>query len=331
MATPSVHKIPQQIELALKKAADKTGVEFQYLVDTAARESGFRARVKAKTSSATGLFQFIESTWLQTVKDKGPELGLGNYAKHIKKSSNGAYVVDSREKRAEILNLRKDPEIASLMAGAFTKANAQELNSRVGRKPTAGELYIAHFLGAANGAKLIKAASLQPNMKADTLFPKAANANKPLFYRSGEAVSVKSLYQNLVRRHHAKSVVIADPLAKIGQAQKAQDTKGDVKPLGLEKASLDHQGFETVATFAKDQLRGTLTESQKSDNDATSNNNTLNGSVGVWQVFGEVLAQNERKPGSLFSDVEQGRPAKKGAIMETMQGVRGLFRRGGLG
>ncbi len=215
MAVQSTAQIPTNIVTALQNAAKLTGADFQYLVDTAARESGFRPSVKARTSSATGLFQFIDSTWLQMVKDKGPELGLGDAARHITKTENGRYKVRDPEMLREILNLRKNPEVAAVMAGAFTQFNAETLEGEIGRKPTSGELYIAHFLGAGNGSKLIRASSLNPEMKAADLFPAAARSNKSLFYRRGEAVSVKGLYQNLVRRHSVQRV----DLAGLGQAE----------------------------------------------------------------------------------------------------------------
>lgn len=200
---PITPPIPQRVEAALKQAARITGADFDYLVQTAARESGFRTRVKAPTSSATGLFQFIESTWLGMVKEHGAEFGLGKQAQAISKTSNGRYVVADTEQRKAILELRKNPEIASVMAGVFTRENANYLTTVLKRQPTAGELYIAHFLGAGNGSRLVKAAELKPAMKADDLFPQAAKANPSLFYRKGQAVSVKGLYQNLVRRHGA--------------------------------------------------------------------------------------------------------------------------------
>ncbi len=209
MAVGSTTQMPLKIETALRKAAAATGVDFQYLVDTAKRESGFRPSVKAPTSSASGLFQFIESTWLQMVKEKGPELGLKEAAAQITKTSSGKYRVENVETRREILALRNKPEVAALMAGAFTQQNAETIEAKVGRKPTSGELYIAHFLGAHNGSKLIHASSLKPDMKAADLFPQAANSNKSLFYKSGNAVSVKGLYHNLVRRHSVQKIDVA--------------------------------------------------------------------------------------------------------------------------
>ena len=68
---------------AIQNASVKTGVDFSYLLKQADVESSFNATAKAKGSSATGLFQFIESTWLSMVKKYGDKYGLGTMADKI--------------------------------------------------------------------------------------------------------------------------------------------------------------------------------------------------------------------------------------------------------
>ncbi|PCH80016.1 MAG: lytic transglycosylase, partial [Hyphomicrobiales bacterium] len=108
------------IRRSIKSASLKTGVDFGFLLNTAMRESSLQVGAQSSASSATGLFQFIESTWLETLKQDGPQHGLDRYARQISKLSNGRYVVNDPVIRDEILNLRSDPEIASIMAGALT-------------------------------------------------------------------------------------------------------------------------------------------------------------------------------------------------------------------
>lgn len=194
--------IAPSIELAFQSASSTTGTDFDYLVKTAERESNFKPAAKARTSSATGLFQFIESTWLETLKQAGAEHGLGEYAQDIKQDRNGKYYVADGARKREILDLRKDPEIASLMAGAFTQKNANYLETRLGRAPSDGELYIAHFLGANGASRLIEKAESNPDARADTIFSRQARANKSIFYTSsGRARSVSDVYDKLVQRH----------------------------------------------------------------------------------------------------------------------------------
>jgi len=62
---------------AIKQAAVSTGASFEYLLATAKMESNFNPRATATTSSARGLYQFIDQTWLGTVKEAGAQLGYG--------------------------------------------------------------------------------------------------------------------------------------------------------------------------------------------------------------------------------------------------------------
>ncbi|MBD8890276.1 transglycosylase SLT domain-containing protein [Roseibium litorale] len=200
--------IASRIEQAFQTASTSTGTSFDYLVKTAARESSFNTDAKAKTSSATGLFQFIESTWLETMKESGAELGLGKYADQIQQTKSGKYVVSDPQARQEILNLRKDPEIASLMAGAFTQKNADYLTRKLGRDPSEGELYMAHFLGANGAKRLIESTQSNAEARADKLFPAQAKANKSIFYNSdGTARSNAEVYSAITSKHDAVTMI----------------------------------------------------------------------------------------------------------------------------
>lgn len=196
--------IASRITGAVRSAAQATGASFDYLLKTAQRESNFNPEAKAATSSASGLFQFIEQTWLQTLKTSGPSLGYAEYADSIERTASGRYVVSNPADRQAILALRNDPAAASAMAGAFTQSNAAMLSSRLGRQPTEGELYIAHFLGPAGAVQLISAAENNPRANAADLFPQAARANRSVFYRGRNAPrSVAEVYDSLVAKHQA--------------------------------------------------------------------------------------------------------------------------------
>ena len=100
--------VPQSLAYVLTAAGDRNGVDFDYLLQTAMRESSLNPEAKAQTSSAVGLFQFLESTWLQVMKEDGPRLGYGDIAANIERSSDGDYVVRDAATKAEILKLRED-------------------------------------------------------------------------------------------------------------------------------------------------------------------------------------------------------------------------------
>jgi hypothetical protein len=198
---------------AIERAAQATGTSFDYLLKTALRESNFEPNARATTSSATGLFQFIDQTWLATLKQAGPSLGYGDYASAIVQSA-GHYSVPDPAMRRAIMNLRLDPAANAAMAGALTQANAAQLSAGIGRKPTDGELYMAHVLGASGALKLISAATTTPQAIAANLFPDAAQANRSIFYTGqGTARSASQVYAILTSRQNVAVPAIAAALS----------------------------------------------------------------------------------------------------------------------
>ena len=193
--------VPQSLAYVLTAAGDRNGVDFDYLLQTAIRESSLNPQAKASTSSAVGLFQFVEGTWLQVLKEDGPRLGYGQYAQSIERNSNGHYVIRDPATKASILKLREDPQIAADLAAAFTKTNGDYLQARFGRMPSAGELYIAHFLGAQGAERLFTAGLSNPDQIAAQLFPQQASANRAIFYANGQARTIRDVYRALVSKH----------------------------------------------------------------------------------------------------------------------------------
>ena len=173
-------------------------MDFDFLMRTARRESAMNPAAKAPTSSASGLFQFIEQTWLGTLKEHGRKHGYGQYADLIHRGNDGRWQV-SGAARNVVLDLRFDPVAASAMAGELTASNAAYLRGRTGREPTATDLYAAHFLGPAGAAALIGALDRRPGSSAVALFPQAASANRSIFWKDGRPATVEQLYANLGR------------------------------------------------------------------------------------------------------------------------------------
>ncbi|MFI4965312.1 MAG: transglycosylase SLT domain-containing protein [Caulobacterales bacterium] len=201
------------VEAAIQRASQATGVDFSFLMRTAGRESGMNPAARAGSSTAAGLFQFVEQTWLSTLKQHGAKHGYARYAELISKGADGRYHVSGEEARRAVMDLRLDPHAASLMAGELTSDSAAYLKGRTGRNPTAGELYAAHFLGPQGSARLIEAAQTRPGATAAQLFPEAAHANKAIFYRDGRAATVGEVYANLTRAAGSAAPVAAPAAA----------------------------------------------------------------------------------------------------------------------
>ncbi len=105
------------------------------------------------------------------------------------------------------------------MAGVLTQSNSFKLTGMIGRRPSNGELYMAHFMGVGSATKLIANAADNPQASGARLFPNAAAANRPIFYdRDGRARSVSEVYAELDERYAvaANSPATRSAMASLG-------------------------------------------------------------------------------------------------------------------
>ncbi len=191
----------RDVATAIGQASRRTGVDFAYLLAQARQESSFQPAVKAATSSATGLYQFIDQTWLGTVKAHGDKHGLGPYADLIQTDARGRHSVADTADRQAILDMRKDPQIASLMAAEHARENGLALEAALGRPATATDLYMAHFLGVEGAKDFLSAREGNPGQSAADLMPRAALANRGVFYdAAGNPRSVGEVYDRFAAK-----------------------------------------------------------------------------------------------------------------------------------
>jgi hypothetical protein len=155
------------------------------------------------------------------MKTAGRAFGFERYADAITQTSSGRYVVEDLGLREEMMKLRKDPAANAVMGGVMTQQNAAVLANRIGRKPTEGELYVAHFFGPYAAARVLELAGSEPNSEAAALFPDAARANRSVFYdRQGNARTITGVRDELVRRYQvAKAHTAPDMVATAVAAQ----------------------------------------------------------------------------------------------------------------
>ena len=189
------------VQSAIQRASYKTGVDFNYLLGQAQVESSLRPDARAATSSASGLYQFVEQSWLATVKKHGAEHGLGWAADAITQGTNGRYSIADGATRSAVLKLRDNPEIASLMAAEHAADNKAELQATLGRDVGGADLYMAHFLGVAGAKKFLSALDRSPGAAAAQLFPAAASSNRNVFFGEGGRVrSVAEIYDRFATK-----------------------------------------------------------------------------------------------------------------------------------
>lgn len=165
------------VKAAIARAAQATGVDFQYLMAQARIESSLDAGAHAATSSAAGLFQFTKSTWLDMLGRYGGDHGMA----WVRQVIAGGGLSDPGT-RGRIMDLRYDADLSALMAAELASDNRAELTSRLGREPDATELYLAHFLGAAGAGQFLAALVADPTRSAAAILPAAAAANRAIFY-----------------------------------------------------------------------------------------------------------------------------------------------------
>lgn len=172
-------KIRRYLVDKIVQAAKATQVDPVLLMAIADKESAFRTEVQAQTSSATGLYQFIERTWLGVVREFGSRYGLESEARALANNEVGG------AERMRILDLRRDAYLSAALAAEMLKRDALRLQRRIGRPLTGGEVYLIHFLGPDGAERMLDQISKRPDAAAAELLPAPAAANKTIFYGSG--------------------------------------------------------------------------------------------------------------------------------------------------
>ncbi|WP_413989663.1 M23 family metallopeptidase [Labrys okinawensis] len=110
-------------------------------------ESANKCNASNPLSTAVGLGQFIESTWMTTIKLHRPDLLVGHT-------------------RQEVLAMRTNCDLSRAMTTAFTRDNAAVVRA-AGHPVTPGNLYLAHFLGVGGAVKVLGS---QPNLQISDVF-----------------------------------------------------------------------------------------------------------------------------------------------------------------
>lgn len=192
--TTTLDSVRDDVRAAIGAAAQRTGVDFSYLLAQAKSESGLNPTAKAGNSSASGLYQFLDQSWLAIVKRHGTEHGFGWAANAITPRHGGGFTV-APEARQAVMALRQQAGPAALMAASYAADNAGSLGKSIGRDATATDLYMCHFLGLGGATKFLQACNASPNATAASLFPREAHANRSIFYdKAGGARSLGEVY-----------------------------------------------------------------------------------------------------------------------------------------
>jgi hypothetical protein len=266
MSTPSnplpPHGISPTVISSIRQASRATSVDFGTLMAQAKEESGFRVDAKSSSSSASGLFQFINSTWLGLVQRFGDKYGVGALAQQIATDSTGQATVADPALRERILALRKDPSLSAALAAEYARANKSEIERALGRPAANADLYLAHFLGAAGATALLKAVAQNGDAVGATLLPGAAAANRSVFFDdAGRARSVAEIYRSFAERIDSEAQRLSS--ADAGAADKATgtpaataaDVPGFLSRLGFHGQPLSQPMLAMLNAFALSALQ----------------------------------------------------------------------------
>src|SRR3954449_4012273 len=206
-------RVPRWLAETVVRAAQVTGVDPAYLMALADKESSLLPDNKARTSSAEGLFQFVEGTWLEVLHRYGPKHGYAAEAEAIQ-IVKGRPVVSNSNERERILDLRRDPYLSALMAGEMITTHREILAGKVARDPSFAELYMAHFLGVNGASRFVALLSDTPGKRASEAFPRAAKANRQLFFASKTDVARKRKALTVTEVQGQLDAIIAQRVAK---------------------------------------------------------------------------------------------------------------------
>jgi hypothetical protein len=183
----------------IRQASQSSSTDFGLLMAQAKQESSFRPDAKAAAGSAAGLFQFIDTTWLDMVHRFGGKYGVADLADKIKTDDGGKPTVADPATRKQILALRNDPALSASLAGEYAKLNKDEVERALGHAVGRADIYMAHFLGAGGATQFLKALETKGSTVAADLLPDAAASNRSVFYDgdTGRAKTVAEIYRAL--------------------------------------------------------------------------------------------------------------------------------------
>jgi hypothetical protein len=199
MQVNAINDFQDQIIATINKTAQRTGSDFSYLLNQAKLESGLNPDAKAKTSSASGLYQFTRGTWLGLIRSYGDQYGLSSQAQSLRQNNLAQQDVNS------LLALRNDPELATTMAAHFASDNAKSLSASGFDKIGPTELYLAHFLGAGGAKTFLEGLKANAQSAAAPSLQEAADANKAIFFANGQPRSFQQIYDQFAAKFAAPS------------------------------------------------------------------------------------------------------------------------------
>ena len=207
---------------SIRLAQMRTGADFEFMVELARQESSFRSYVSAPVGTANGLYQFIESTWLKIVYNRGCDYGLEQYARDITfdledltpreirndKTPEIEPDMANAKQKAALLAMRKNPRYSAIFAAENNRRESNMVAKFLDRPVTKPvEKYIVHFLGVEGAYFFLKHYDETPDARASDFFKREARSNPAVFknrnYRQVYAYLDRKFNTGLYREYTA--------------------------------------------------------------------------------------------------------------------------------
>ena len=195
--------IGRDVLAAIRLGSIRTGVDFSFLMELARLESNFNPAARAPRSSATGLFQFRDHAWLEAIRTFGAGYGLQDYAARVEPVDGEDHEPDRIVRdplQLEVLALRLNPRLSTLMIAENIKRNLQILSDRTRQAPGRTDLYLSHFLGPDGAVMFLGKLDDEPDAIAADLFPQEAENNPGVFQgQRQQPRTVADVYRRFAR------------------------------------------------------------------------------------------------------------------------------------
>ncbi|WP_376088818.1 transglycosylase SLT domain-containing protein [Roseomonas sp. CCTCC AB2023176] len=198
---------------AVRRAEAATGVDGTFLLAVGQRESRLDTTARSRRSSARGLMQFTDDTWLEAVRDFGARHGLERQSRALAEAHQQGKSPPPRL-RGDVLRLRHDPQLAAAIAAARFEAWRPALRTALSREPTQTDLYLVHLLGASGAQRFLTDLSRSPRRSALQTVGRAGRANRELFVRNGRSLTLAEVYADLSRSLSATMTEVAEMRAE---------------------------------------------------------------------------------------------------------------------
>jgi len=210
---------------SLRAAAGATGADPALLLALAWKESRFDPAARNPLSSARGLMQFTDATWLEAVRDFGPRHGLARHAAALSTDPRTG-TVSARDPRhlARVLKLRDDARLSALMAAERISGEREGLERMLGRAVAPADLYAVHLLGPAGARRFLAELRRSPSrMAVEAVGRDGVEANRGVFLarEGGRPLSLAEVHAAMAGAVEEQRAARAGLVAQLSTAPSA--------------------------------------------------------------------------------------------------------------